>query len=54
MSELQRICAWCQKDMGAVHGRSETGKTHGICAPCKERLLEDYDQSRRRINADQD
>jgi hypothetical protein len=37
--ETQRVCAWCQKSMGAVPGQG--GTTHGICPECLTRELAD-------------
>lgn len=32
----KRICAWCNQDMGDAAGE---GDTHGICEPCKQKML---------------
>jgi len=33
---MQKVCAWCGKDMGTIDGKGQTGTTHGICPECKE------------------
>ena len=34
---MKVVCAWCKKELGEKEGK---GVSHGICKPCKERLLE--------------
>jgi hypothetical protein len=31
------ICAWCKRDLGPYSGE---GDTHGICADCKQKILD--------------
>ena len=38
MTKMQRVCAWCGKDMGEIEAK-QTGTTHGICEECKEKEL---------------
>lgn len=33
------VCAWCGKDKGHVPNIPPGQVTHGICKPCKEKLL---------------
>ena len=39
-NDLQRVCAWCKKDMGTKPS-TETGTTHGICPECLEKAEKD-------------
>lgn len=36
-NDLDRVCAWCKKDMGKK-ASSETGTTHGICPECLAKI----------------
>jgi hypothetical protein len=38
--DLQRICSWCQKDMGTVPS-DKTGVSHGICSDCLKKQQAD-------------
>ncbi len=39
MTKMQRVCAWCGKDLGEIEAEGQTGTTHGICEECKEKEL---------------
>ncbi len=34
------VCAWCSKEMGGEGEKA--GISHGICRPCKERLMNQF------------
>jgi hypothetical protein len=33
------ICAWCGCDMGQKEPINDVSKTHGICPPCVDKVL---------------
>lgn len=37
---MKAVCAWCQIDLGDRPGEADK-ITHGICEPCKSKMLED-------------
>jgi nitrous oxide reductase accessory protein NosL len=39
---MKSVCAWCQIDLGERPGPEEK-ITHGICEPCKSRIMADID-----------
>ena len=46
--ELEVVCAWCGKHLGWKDGKGEIGISHGICDECKEKILGEYKEKRRR------
>lgn len=38
---MKKICAWCNSDLDAIPGKDQPEDviTHGICAPCQEKIL---------------
>ena len=40
---MKRVCAWCRRNMGAVHSgiQPESAITHGICEDCANNLFGD-------------
>lgn len=36
---MQRMCAWCGKDLGAKEPSDDPGVTSTICGDCADRLL---------------
>lgn len=43
-NQIKTICAWC--DTLLVDGCTDKGISHGICSPCKDRMMNDYKSSR--------
>lgn len=41
-----RICAWCQRVLQQGSDPKPETTTHGICAVCKQRVLDDAERSR--------
>lgn len=39
---MKRICAWCQRELGEVAPLDDPRVTHGICAECSARRLDDF------------
>ncbi len=37
---MKIVCAWCDKDLGAKEPLGNTGATHGICPPCKDKFIQ--------------
>ncbi len=35
------ICAWCEKITDRTNSRL---KSHGICSPCADKMVQDYDK----------
>jgi len=54
---MQRICGWCGKDLGAATGNPPPGMealaTHGICDPCRDKLVSDAARAEELVGADE-
>ena len=33
------VCAWCQRLLGTKPPADDSSTTHGICPPCRDRVL---------------
>jgi len=45
---MEKVCAWCGKDLGEIEGKGQTGTTHGICQECEEKELKKIKDKKRR------
>ncbi len=51
MNKLQRICAWCKKDMGTKDGKGISGISHGMCPECAAKENNQLDLSDGRLTS---
>ena len=54
---MKRICGWCGKDMGESPDPPPPGlegkATHGICDPCRDKLVRDAARAEEVVGADE-
>ena len=42
--EMKMVCAWCSKHLS---GPEDGEESHGICKPCADKLVKEYDEDDR-------